>query len=76
MPANPETDFLTSATRRKGSGSAFAYPTVESALRTADAILGNRAESVWIVDRDGNLILPADQVNPPMSSLRSAPGAR
>jgi len=46
MPANPETDFLTSATRRKGSRSAFAYPTVESALRTADAVLGSGLESV------------------------------
>jgi len=76
MPAKPETYFLTSATRREGSASEFAYPMGESALHAADAILGNGAESVWIVDRDGNLILPADQVNPPMSSLRSAPGAR
>jgi len=76
MPANPETDFLTSATRRKGSGSAFAYPTVESALRTADAVLGSGLESVWIVDREGILILPADQVRLRASSPRSALGAR
>ena len=76
MSAKPETYFLTSATRRKGSGSEFAYPTVESALRTADAILGNRAESIWIVDREGNLILPADRPRLRESSTRSAPGAR
>jgi len=60
MPAKLAT-FLTSATRPSASVSGFAYPTVESALRTADAILGNRAEAAWIVDREGNLILPADQ---------------
>ena len=76
MPAKPGVYFVTSATRRNASGSAFAYPTVESTLRTADAILGSRAESVWIVDREGNLILPADQVRLRASSSRSAPGAR
>ena len=68
MPAKPETYFLTSATRRRATGSEFGYPTIEAALRTADAILGNRAEPVWIVDREGNLVLPADQVR-----LRSSP---
>jgi hypothetical protein len=72
----PEAYFLTAATRRKGSASEFGCPTVESALRTADAILGNRAESVWIVDRAGNLILPADQVRLRSSPSRSALGAR
>ena len=76
MAVVPEMDFLTSATRWEGSASEFACPIGESALHTADAILGNRAESVWIVDREGNLILPADRVNPPTCSLRSAPGAR
>jgi hypothetical protein len=76
MPAQLETYSLTSATRQRATGSEFGYPTVESALRTADAILGNRAESVWIVDREGNLILPADQVRLRASSSRSAPGAR
>jgi len=54
MAVVPEMDFLTSATRREGSASEFAYPMGESALHAADAILGNGAESVWIVDRDGN----------------------
>ena len=76
MAAKPETNFLTSASGQRASASEFSYPTVESALRTADAILGTRAESVWIVDREDNLILPADHVRPPASSLRLAPGAR
>jgi hypothetical protein len=73
--AKPETCFLTSAAGQRASASGFAYPTVESALRTADAILGNRAESVWIVDREGNLILPADQARAPASPSRRARGA-
>ena len=76
MAAKPETNFLTSASGQRASASEFSYPTVESALRTAHAILGNRAESVWIVDREGNSILPADQVRLRASSSRSAPGAR
>ena len=72
----PETDFLTSATRRKGSASEFGCPTVESALRTADVILEDRAESVWIVDREGNLVLPADQVRLRSSPSPSTRGAR
>ena len=53
--------------------SEFGYPTVESTLRTADAILGKGADSVWIVDREGNLILPADQVRLRLSPRPSAP---
>jgi hypothetical protein len=76
MPAKPETYFLTSATRRTASGNEFGYPTVEAALRAADAILKKDAELIWIEDREGNLILPADQVRLRASSSRSAPGAR
>ena len=76
MAAKPETYFLTSATRQRASGSEFGYPTVEAALRAADAILAKDAESIWIEDREGNLILPADQVRLRASSSRSAPDAR
>jgi len=76
MAANPDTYFLTSATRRTASGSEFGYPTVEAALRAADAILAKDAELIWIEDREGNLILPADQVRLRASSSRSAPDAR
>ena len=75
MPAKPETYFLTSATRRTTSGSEFGYPTVEAALRAADAILAKDAELIWIEDREGNLILPADQVKLRVRSLRAAPDA-
>ena len=68
----PETYFLTAAKTRNASASGFGCPTVASALRTADAILGNRAEPVWIVDREGNLILPADQAKLRSSQSRSA----
>jgi hypothetical protein len=76
MPTNLETDFLASATGRGASGSDLGYPTVESTLGAADAILGNPAESVWIVDRAGNSILPADQARLQASASRSAPGVR
>ena len=36
--------------------------TIDEALSGADFLLGNGAASVWIVDGEGNLILPADQV--------------
>ena len=76
MAAKPETYFVTSATRRNACGSEFGYPTVEAALRAADLISGKNAELIWIEDREGNLILPADQVRIRVSSLRSAPGDR
>ena len=72
MSAKPETYFLTSATRRTAAGSEFGYPTVEAALRAADIILEEDAELIWIEDRKGNLILPADQVRLRASSSRSA----
>ena len=70
MPAKPETYFLTSATRRTATGSKFGYPDIEAALCAADVILAKNAEAIWIEGREGNLILPAEQVR-----LR-APGAR
>ena len=38
------------------------YATVSEALQSAKASLGDGAASVWIIDSEGNLILPADQV--------------
>ena len=75
MTAKPETYFLASPTTRNACGSAFGYPTVDAALRAADVILAKNAELIWIEDREGNLILPADQVKLRASSLRSAPDA-
>jgi hypothetical protein len=68
----PTTYFLTSATRWKASASEVGYPTVDAALRAADIILGNGADSVWILDHAGDLILPADQVRLRLPSSRSA----
>jgi hypothetical protein len=70
------TYFLTSATKWKASASEFSYPTIEAALGAADVILGNGADSVWILDQEGKLILPADQVRLRAPSSGSAPGAR
>ena len=76
MSAKPETYFLTSAAKRNACGSEFGYPTVEAALRAADVILAKNAGLVWIENREGNLILPADQVRLRASSFRCAPDAR
>jgi hypothetical protein len=75
MAAKPETYFLASETRRNACGSAFGYPTVEAAIRAVDVILAKNAELIWIEDREGNLILPADQVKLRVRSLRAAPDA-
>ena len=37
-------------------------PSIEKALRGAESVLGDGAVTAYIVDSDGNLILPADQV--------------
>ena len=39
-----------------------AYATVEDALQGAKFLLGNGAASAWIVDADGGILLPAEQV--------------
>jgi len=41
---------------------------IEAALLQADVIFEALAESVWIVDRAGNLILPADQARVRLST--------
>jgi len=77
MRAQPETYFLTSATTREtSSANEFDHPTGESARHATDAALENSAESIWIVDREGNSILPADQGRFRASASRSAPGVR
>jgi hypothetical protein len=71
MSAKPETYFLTSAAARTTIGSEFGYPTVEAALRAAGAVLAKDPELISIEDREGNLILPADQVTLRAPSSRS-----
>jgi hypothetical protein len=48
--------------------------TIDEALSGADFMLGNGAASVWIVDGEGNLILPAEQVRLRLKPLDSAAG--
>jgi len=49
--------------------------TIEDALRGAKFMLGNGAASAWIVDGEGNLVLPADQVKLRVNSGESASGS-
>ena len=66
--------LVVSLTQLRTSTSEHSHRTVEAALRSAAALLGKGADSVWIVDRKGNLILPADQVRLRLSPrLTSAP---
>jgi hypothetical protein len=44
------------------------YLSIESALPQADVIFESLAESVWIVDRAGNLMLPGDQARVRLST--------
>jgi len=46
--------------------------TIDEALSDADFVLRSGADSVWIVDGEGNLILPADQVRVRLNPLDSA----
>lgn len=47
--------------------------TMGEALREAKSLLSSGAAFVWIVDGEGNLILPADQVKARLDHLASAP---
>ena len=38
--------------------------TIDDALKEAKFLLGGEASMVWIDDKDGNPILPADQTSP------------
>ena len=67
------TYFVTSEMKLRTPSSERGFPTVESTLRAADGILGKSAGSVWIVDRDGTLFLPADQVTARLSPVPLAP---
>jgi len=50
------------------------YATVAQALLSAKALLSEGAPSVWIVDSQGNLILPDDQIRLRLSALRNVLG--
>lgn len=44
--------------------------TIDDAMREAEFLLGSGASSVWIDDRDGNPILPADKVKARVAEFR------
>lgn len=48
-------------------------PTIDEALRRAETELSGGAAFVWIVDGDGRLILPADQVKARLGQPARAP---
>ena len=47
------------------------YATVSQALQSAKALLSDGAPSVWIIDNEGHLILPADQVRLRLTAVGS-----
>ncbi len=57
------TYYFVTATRTPGvTTSSPPYDQFDDALRGAAFMLGNGASEAWIVDREGNLVLPAEQV--------------
>ena len=58
----PEYFFLTATTAPRGTARSRPCVTLDNALRGAKFMLGNGADSVWIVDGDGNLVLTVEQV--------------
>ena len=54
--------FVTAAAVQGSTMSRPPCSTIDEALRGANFMLGNGAESVWIVDGEGNLVLPPEQV--------------
>ena len=49
--------------------------TIDEALREAEFELSGGAAFVWIVDGDGHLILPADQIKARLNHAAGAPEA-
>jgi hypothetical protein len=49
------------------------HATIDEALTEAGSVLNSGSAFVWIVDRDGNLILPADQVKVRLGRSARAP---
>ena len=52
---------------------AASHATIDEALTEAASELSNGFAFVWIVDGDGNLILPADQVKARLDQSARAP---
>ena len=54
--------FVTAARTPGGTKFSPPYARFDDALRGAGLMLSSGASAAWIVDRDGNLVLPAQQV--------------
>jgi len=70
----PKYFFMTPAINPGGKANSPPCATIEEALRGANFMLGNGAASVWIVDGEGKLVLPADQVRSRLDWPGSARG--
>jgi hypothetical protein len=72
----PNYFFVTAAAIPGRTASSPPCTTIDEALRGANFMLGNGADSVWIVDGEGNLVLPPEQVrvrlNPQELSARES----
>jgi hypothetical protein len=49
------------------------HKNVEAALREAEKVISGSGQIVWIVDGEGNLVLPADQVRSRLSDRFTSP---
>ena len=58
----PDYFFVTPAATPGCTATSPPCTTVDEALEGANFMLGNGAEAVWIVDGEGNLVLPPEQV--------------
>ena len=68
------TSYLVTTKSAHGAKTSNArYATVDDALRSAKVLLEGGAQSVWIINSSGDLILPADQVRLRLCELKSEP---
>jgi hypothetical protein len=63
----PNYFFVTAAATQGRTTTSPPCATIDEALRGANLMLGNGAESVWIIDGGGNLVLPSEQVKSRLS---------
>jgi hypothetical protein len=68
----PNYFFVTAAATPGRTTSSPPCSTIDEALRGANFMLGNGADSVWIVDGEGNLVLPPEQVRTRLNSKESS----
>jgi hypothetical protein len=70
------TNYLVATASTHGAKTSNArHATVGDALRSAEVLLEDGAQSVWIVNSSGDLILPADQVRVRLRDINNEPRA-